>query len=117
MLYFVSVFYVLIIPVFLFAVSELTRIQKELVRRVSAENITQLLEALVADSVLNELEKESILEKSPVRAKKARDLFNTVIQKGDQACSKTIHHLRLLGRISVCFFNSHWGLNFGKGKN
>ncbi|XP_032415055.1 NLR family CARD domain-containing protein 3-like [Xiphophorus hellerii] len=78
------------------SVSELTRIQRELVRRVSAENITQLLEALVADSVLNELEKESILEKSPVRANKARDLFNTVIQKGDQACSKTIHHLRAL---------------------
>ncbi|PWA22525.1 hypothetical protein CCH79_00018186, partial [Gambusia affinis] len=76
--------------------NELTRIQRELVRRVSAEILTQLLEALVEDNVLNELEKESILEKNPFRANKARDLFNTVIKKGDQACSKTIHHLRAL---------------------
>ncbi|XP_014855945.1 PREDICTED: protein NLRC3-like [Poecilia mexicana] len=78
------------------SVSELTRIQRELVKRVSTENITQLLEALVADSVLNELEKESILEKNSTRANKASDLFNTVIKKGDQACRKTIHHLTAL---------------------
>uniref|UniRef100_A0A3P9P4M4 CARD domain-containing protein n=1 Tax=Poecilia reticulata TaxID=8081 RepID=A0A3P9P4M4_POERE len=73
-----------------------TATDQELVKRVSTENITQLLEALVADSVLNELEKESILEKNPTRANKASDLFNTVIKKGDQACRKTIHHLTSL---------------------
>ncbi|XP_054897819.1 NLR family CARD domain-containing protein 3-like [Poeciliopsis prolifica] len=75
------------------SVSELKRIKRDLVSRLSSENITQLVEALVGDGVLNELEKESILEKSSVRANKARDLFNTVIEKGDQACTKTIHHL------------------------
>uniref|UniRef100_A0A3B3YZC3 CARD domain-containing protein n=1 Tax=Poecilia mexicana TaxID=48701 RepID=A0A3B3YZC3_9TELE len=90
----------------------LTRIQRELVKRVSTENITQLLEALVADSVLNELEKESILEKNSTRANKASDLFNTVIKKGDQACRKTIHHLTaldsylyILENINVNVFN------------
>ncbi|XP_065325776.1 protein NLRC3-like [Pelmatolapia mariae] len=59
------------------AEEELASVRPAFVWRVSTEILTQLLEALVIDGVLNELEKESILERNPVRADKARCSINS----------------------------------------
>lgn len=56
-------------------------LRTEFVRRVSIEIFTQLLEALVSDGVLDDLEKESILEENQTRANKARCLIDTVKKK------------------------------------
>uniref|UniRef100_A0A3Q2WBJ8 CARD domain-containing protein n=1 Tax=Haplochromis burtoni TaxID=8153 RepID=A0A3Q2WBJ8_HAPBU len=58
------------------------------------QRISVLLEDLVSDGVLNELEKESILEGNPVRADKARCSIDSVRKKGDQACRIMIRHLQ-----------------------
>ncbi|XP_076737552.1 protein NLRC3-like [Maylandia zebra] len=77
------------------AEEELARVRSAFVWRVTTEILTQLLEALVCDTVLNELEKESILEKNLARADKARSLIDTVRKKGDEACKITIKHLQI----------------------
>uniref|UniRef100_UPI000D2F4B0F caspase-1 n=1 Tax=Maylandia zebra TaxID=106582 RepID=UPI000D2F4B0F len=77
------------------AEEELARVRSAFVWRVTTEILTQLLEALVCDTVLNELEKESILEKNLARADKARSLIDTVRKKGDKACKITIKHLQI----------------------
>uniref|UniRef100_A0A3B4HCD1 CARD domain-containing protein n=1 Tax=Pundamilia nyererei TaxID=303518 RepID=A0A3B4HCD1_9CICH len=74
---------------------ELAMVRSAFAERVTKEILEQLLEALVSDGVLNELEKESILEKNPVRADKARSFIDTVRKKGDKACKITIKHLQL----------------------
>uniref|UniRef100_A0A3P9C0Q0 CARD domain-containing protein n=1 Tax=Maylandia zebra TaxID=106582 RepID=A0A3P9C0Q0_9CICH len=76
------------------AAEELASVRSAFVCRVSPEILTQLLEALVSDGVLNELEKESILEGNPVRADKARCSIDSVRKKGDQACRIMIRHLQ-----------------------
>ncbi|XP_076745090.1 protein NLRC3-like [Maylandia zebra] len=77
------------------AEEELARVRSAFVWRVTTEILTQLLEALVCDTVLNELEKESILEKNLARADKARSFIDTVRKKGDKACKITIKHLQI----------------------
>ncbi|XP_076737588.1 protein NLRC3 [Maylandia zebra] len=77
------------------AEEELARVRSAFVWRVTTEILTQLLEALVCDTVLNELEKESILEKNRARADKARSFIDTVRKKGDKACKITIKHLQI----------------------
>uniref|UniRef100_A0A3B4H2P7 CARD domain-containing protein n=1 Tax=Pundamilia nyererei TaxID=303518 RepID=A0A3B4H2P7_9CICH len=68
------------------AAKELARMRTQFVQRVTAENLTQLLEALVTDNVLNELEKERIQEMNQTRADKARDFIDTVKKKGEKFC-------------------------------
>ncbi|CAI5657526.1 unnamed protein product [Oreochromis niloticus] len=77
------------------AEEELARVRSAFVWRVTTEILTQLLEALVCDTVLNELEKESILERNLARADKARSFIDTVRKKGDKACKITIRHLQI----------------------
>ncbi|XP_026041433.1 NACHT, LRR and PYD domains-containing protein 12-like [Astatotilapia calliptera] len=78
---------------------ELAMLRTGFVRRVSIEIFTQLLEALVSDGVLDDLEKESILEKNQTRADKARCLIDTVKKKGNKACRITINHLRIIDPV------------------
>ncbi|XP_042073356.1 NLR family CARD domain-containing protein 3-like isoform X2 [Haplochromis burtoni] len=78
------------------AEEELARVRSAFVWRVSTEILKQLLEALVSDGVLNELEKESILEKNPVRADKARCFIDTVRKKGDKASRTMIRYLQTI---------------------
>uniref|UniRef100_A0A3Q0R279 CARD domain-containing protein n=1 Tax=Amphilophus citrinellus TaxID=61819 RepID=A0A3Q0R279_AMPCI len=73
---------------------KLDRVRTAFVWRVSAEILTQLLDALVSDRVLNELEKEFIMEENQSRANKARCFIDTVKKKGDKACTTMIHHLQ-----------------------
>uniref|UniRef100_A0A3Q0QXT5 CARD domain-containing protein n=1 Tax=Amphilophus citrinellus TaxID=61819 RepID=A0A3Q0QXT5_AMPCI len=89
------------------ACGELARMRTAFVWRVSTEILTQLLEALVSDGVLNNLEKESILEGNPVRADKARCFIDTVRNKGDKASRIMIGHL---------FHSSSILLSFGRAQ-
>uniref|UniRef100_A0A669DUB0 CARD domain-containing protein n=1 Tax=Oreochromis niloticus TaxID=8128 RepID=A0A669DUB0_ORENI len=68
----------------------------DFVWRVSKEILTQLLEALVTDRVLNDLEKASIVEGNLVTADKARDLIDTVKKKGGTASRIMIRHLQTI---------------------
>uniref|UniRef100_A0A3P9D599 CARD domain-containing protein n=1 Tax=Maylandia zebra TaxID=106582 RepID=A0A3P9D599_9CICH len=84
---------------------ELARVRTTFVWRVSPEILIQLLEALVTESVFNDLEKESILEGNPVRADKARCFIDTVRKKGDKACKIMIRHLQTID--PSLFFQLH----------
>ncbi|XP_072235434.1 NLR family CARD domain-containing protein 3-like isoform X4 [Leuresthes tenuis] len=76
--------------------SELNRIRMEFVTRVPAELLKQLLDALLADGVFSDLEKEAIIEENQSRADKARRLIDDVRRKGEEACRKLMEHLQKL---------------------
>ncbi|XP_035772363.1 protein NLRC3-like, partial [Neolamprologus brichardi] len=78
---------------------ELLMLRREFVRRVSTEILTQLLEALVSDAILDDLEKESIIEENKSRANKARCFVDTVRKKGNKACRIMINHLQKLDPV------------------
>ncbi|XP_035767745.1 protein NLRC3-like [Neolamprologus brichardi] len=84
------------------AEKELARMRTQFVQRVTAEDLTQLLEALVTDNVLNELEKERIQEMNQTRADKARDFIDTVKKKGEKACRIMISHLQTIDPTVFC---------------
>ncbi len=63
------------------------------VEKVSKEIISQLLDDLLEDGVLNDGEKDSILEENRSRADRARCLIDTVRKKGDDASRKMIARL------------------------
>uniref|UniRef100_A0A3B4H7K4 Caspase-5-like n=1 Tax=Pundamilia nyererei TaxID=303518 RepID=A0A3B4H7K4_9CICH len=69
-------------------------LRKEFVSRVSQENLKELLEAFVTDGILNDLEKESILEENQSRADRVRCFIDTVKKKGDKACRIMFTHLQ-----------------------
>jgi len=58
--------------------------------------LKQLLDALVADGVFGDLEKEAIMEANQTRADKARNLIDDVRRKGEEACGKMIECLQKL---------------------
>ena len=66
--------------------------------RVPAEILKQLLDALLADGVFSDLEKEAIIEENQNRADKARRLIDDVRRKGEEACRKMMEHLQKLDR-------------------
>ncbi|KAL4001600.1 solute carrier family 12 (sodium/chloride transporter), member 3 [Sarotherodon galilaeus] len=78
------------------AEDELGRVRSNFVWRVSKEILTQLLDALVTDRVLNDLEKASIVEGNSATADKARDLIDTVKKKGGTASRIMIRHLQTI---------------------
>ncbi|KAM4569371.1 NLR family CARD domain-containing protein 3-like isoform 2-T3 [Odontesthes bonariensis] len=78
------------------AESELNRIRMEFVERVPEEILKQLLDALLADRVFNDLEKEAIIEENQNRADKARRLIDDVRRKGEEASRKMMEHLQKL---------------------
>ncbi|XP_072235739.1 NLR family CARD domain-containing protein 3-like [Leuresthes tenuis] len=80
------------------AESELKRIRMEFVTRLPAEILKQLLDALLADGVFSDLEKEAIIEDNQTRADKARRLIDDVRRKGEEACRKLMEHLQKLDR-------------------
>jgi len=70
----------------------------EFVTRVPAEILKQLLDALLADGVFSDLEREAIIEENQTRADKARRLIDDVRRKGEEACRQMMEHLQKLDR-------------------
>uniref|UniRef100_A0A8C6U1F1 CARD domain-containing protein n=1 Tax=Neogobius melanostomus TaxID=47308 RepID=A0A8C6U1F1_9GOBI len=61
----------------------LARLRVEFVARISPEGLNQLLDDLLADGILNPGEKDHILQEHRSRVDRARDLFDTVMRKGN----------------------------------
>lgn len=61
--------------------------------RVSKDVIVQLLDDLLEDRVINDGEKEAVIEENRSRAEMARHLIDTVRRKGPMASEKLISRL------------------------
>ncbi|XP_049913667.1 uncharacterized protein LOC126398392 isoform X2 [Epinephelus moara] len=72
---------------------ELARVRRKFVDKVSKVLIKQLLDDLLDDGVLNDGQKDSIVEEYSTTADKARVLIDTVKKKGDEASRKLIAHI------------------------
>lgn len=77
-----------------FTPAELKSVRRNFVKKMTKEIIRQLLDDLYEAGVLNEGEKDSILEENPATAEKARVLIDTVVKKGDEASRKMIDSLQ-----------------------
>ncbi|XP_023185481.1 NLR family CARD domain-containing protein 3-like isoform X2 [Xiphophorus maculatus] len=74
---------------------KLFKVRPEFVEKVSEEILKRLLDDLLSDGVFKHSEIEGILQKNPIRADKARDTIDAVINKGQRACRlmiKRLHH-------------------------
>ncbi|KAM9745756.1 LOW QUALITY PROTEIN: NACHT, LRR and PYD domains-containing protein 3-like [Menidia menidia] len=78
------------------AVSEVEKIRRDFVAKVSEASLKQLIDALRKDGVLNNLQEEEILQKNPVRADKARAFVDYVKNQEENACKKMIVHFKAL---------------------
>ncbi|XP_041851466.1 caspase a-like isoform X2 [Melanotaenia boesemani] len=75
------------------AEKELQRVRKDFIKRVTKPVINQLLDGLLEDRVLNDGEKDSILEENSSTADKARNLIDNVWKKGPKASMRMIFHI------------------------
>nr|ABB05054.1 caspase-1 [Dicentrarchus labrax]ABB05055.1 caspase-1 [Dicentrarchus labrax] len=73
---------------------ELFRVRSKFVEKVSKDLIKQLLDDILADCIVNDGERDSIIEENVNRADRARDLLDTVKRKGDVASRKFIAHIQ-----------------------
>ncbi|XP_055369703.1 caspase recruitment domain-containing protein 18-like [Betta splendens] len=73
---------------------QLGTIRRKFIESVSKAVISELLDGLLEDGVLNDGEKDSILEENCGRADRARTLIDTVKRKGDAASKKMIVYLQ-----------------------
>ncbi|XP_031698014.1 caspase-1-like, partial [Anarrhichthys ocellatus] len=73
---------------------ELAKVRSKFVENANKELINQLLDDLLEDGVLNEGQKDSVLEENSTTANKARGLIDMVKRKGDEASRKMIAHLQ-----------------------
>nr|ARM65445.1 caspase 1 [Totoaba macdonaldi] len=73
---------------------ELTFVRTKFVDKVTKTVIKQLLDDILEDGIINDGEKESIVEENPIRADQARALIDTVKKKGDNASWKLIAHIK-----------------------
>ena len=73
---------------------DLIRMRTVFVERASREVINQLLDDLFEDGVLNDGEKDSVLEENRTRADKARCLIDLVRKKGQVASKKMVSYLQ-----------------------
>ncbi|XP_061571806.1 uncharacterized protein LOC133425141 [Cololabis saira] len=84
-------------PVFPAGATERTvRMMSDFVKKVSIQTLTELLEALLTDGVLDERDKKSILEENHTRVNKASCLVDIVMQKDEEVCNKMINHLQTI---------------------
>ncbi|XP_015259872.1 PREDICTED: protein NLRC3-like [Cyprinodon variegatus] len=80
----------------LVVLKKLFDVRSELVKRISLEVLTQLLDGLRTDRVFNTLEKQGILEENAATANKARCTIDDVMKKGQEASRKMIQRLQLI---------------------
>ncbi|XP_008424030.1 caspase-1-like [Poecilia reticulata] len=81
---------------------ELERVRPRFVAKVSKEVMNQLLDGLLHDGVLNDGEKDAVVEENDSRADKARCLIDKVKRKGHEASSKMIAHLKSVDNTLYC---------------
>ncbi|XP_071783995.1 caspase a [Centroberyx gerrardi] len=74
---------------------ELARVRCALVDKITTPVLKYLLDDLLEDEVLNDGEKESILEENSARTDRVRSLIDMVKKKGDNASRKMIAHLKI----------------------
>ncbi|XP_064176116.1 caspase-1-like [Anguilla rostrata] len=67
--------------------------RKEFVARVSNDVIVQLLDDLLEDGVINDGEKDAMIEENGSRAERARHLIDIVRRKGPVTSEKLISRL------------------------
>lgn len=72
----------------------LLRARKEFVNRVSREVIMQLLDDLLEDGILNDGEKDALIEENSITADRARSLIDKVRKKGSPASQALIDRLQ-----------------------
>ncbi|XP_044060055.1 caspase-1-like isoform X2 [Siniperca chuatsi] len=89
---------------------ELKKVRSKFVEKASKELISQLLDDILEDRIVNEGEKDSILEENKSTADKARSLIDTVKKKGHEASRKMI--VRLQSRDPTLY--STLGLSSGQ---
>ncbi|XP_074534769.1 caspase a-like [Halichoeres trimaculatus] len=89
---------------------ELGRVRSSFVEKVSKAVIKQLLDDLLDDEVINDGEKDSILEENSTKADKARALIDTVKKKGDKASRTMITRLQSRDKT----LHSELGLSCGQ---
>uniref|UniRef100_A0A8D3CI47 Caspase-1-like n=1 Tax=Scophthalmus maximus TaxID=52904 RepID=A0A8D3CI47_SCOMX len=75
--------------------ADLAKVRSKFVDKVSKATLIQLLDDILEDCIVNDGEKDSILEEHNCRADKARSLFDIVKKKGDSASRKLIAHLQI----------------------
>ncbi|KAK7882648.1 hypothetical protein WMY93_028822 [Mugilogobius chulae] len=73
---------------------KLAKMRTKFVKNVSVEIIKQLLDYLLDEKILNDGEKNSIMEGNQMTSDKARQLIDTVKKKGNTASNKLISHLQ-----------------------
>ncbi|XP_064159205.1 caspase a-like [Anguilla rostrata] len=73
--------------------TQLFRARREFVDRVSKDVVVQLLDDLLEDGVINDGEKEAVIEENGSRAERARHLIDKVQKKGPKASGKLISRL------------------------
>ncbi|XP_070685406.1 caspase a-like [Pempheris klunzingeri] len=76
------------------AAKELARVRVKFVDSVSTEVISQLLDDILEDGIVNDGERDAVLEAKSTRAERARCVIDLVKRKGDEASRKMIAHLR-----------------------
>ncbi|XP_029922242.1 caspase-1-A-like [Myripristis murdjan] len=76
------------------AAQRLFNVRRQFVDGVTAPVIKDLLNDLLADGVLNERERDSVLEERRARADQAECLIDMVRKKGNEASQKLIDHLK-----------------------
>uniref|UniRef100_A0A667Y569 Caspase a n=1 Tax=Myripristis murdjan TaxID=586833 RepID=A0A667Y569_9TELE len=79
---------------FLSVAQRLFNVRRQFVDGVTAPVIKDLLNDLLADGVLNERERDSVLEERRARADQAECLIDMVRKKGNEASQKLIDHLK-----------------------
>ncbi|XP_062275631.1 caspase-1-A-like isoform X2 [Scomber scombrus] len=72
---------------------ELAKVRTKFAEGVNIAVIKQLLDDVLEDGIVNDGEKESILEENSTKTDKARALIDTVKRKGDEASRKLITRL------------------------
>uniref|UniRef100_A0A3Q3GX71 CARD domain-containing protein n=1 Tax=Kryptolebias marmoratus TaxID=37003 RepID=A0A3Q3GX71_KRYMA len=73
---------------------EIAQVRGRFVEKVSRSLVKQLLDDMLEDGVLNDQEKDSVLEDNTSKADMARDLIDTVKRKGDKASRKMIDRIQ-----------------------
>ncbi|KAE8286041.1 Caspase recruitment domain-containing protein 18 Caspase-1 inhibitor Iceberg [Larimichthys crocea] len=73
---------------------ELDKVRSRLVEKMSRQVIKQLLDDLLKDGVLNDEEKDSILQENSTSSDRARCLIDMVKKKGQEASRKLFTHLQ-----------------------